>query len=221
MLTCGAWLHKGVSLISYLVELVVYTVSIAYNVRRGYAFLTYGETLFLAAQDLLVLLLIFAYGNAGPASRRPTAVLVLPLVYAAGAYLLADAERVPTAWLEAGVAASTFVLTASRLPQLYTNFANGSTGQLSAITVLLLTAGALARVFTTLKEVPDPVILRGMIAGAAVNVALSAQLLYYWNAPAAQAAATSKAKAARPAAVTAAAAASTASPAKRRSNKVE
>jgi mannose-P-dolichol utilization defect 1 len=43
--------------------------------------------------------------------------------------------------------------------------------------------GSLSRIFTTLKEVDDPLILYGFVAGFALNAVLAAQMLYYWNSP--------------------------------------
>ena len=44
-------------------------------------------------------------------------------------------------------------------------------------------AGSLARIFTTLQEVDDKLILWGFIAAFALNAVLAAQMVYYWNAP--------------------------------------
>lgn len=44
-------------------------------------------------------------------------------------------------------------------------------------------AGSLSRVFTTLQEVDDKLILYGFIAGAALNAVLAGQMVYYWNTP--------------------------------------
>lgn len=44
--------------------------------------------------------------------------------------------------------------------------------------------GSLSRIFTTLQEVDDPLILYGFIAGFALNAVLFLQMMYYWNAPA-------------------------------------
>lgn len=47
--------------------------------------------------------------------------------------------------------------------------------------------GSLARVFTTLQEVDDKLILYSFIAGFALNLVLALQMLYYWNQPSAKA----------------------------------
>lgn len=44
-------------------------------------------------------------------------------------------------------------------------------------------AGSLTRIFTTLQEVDDKLILYGFIAGFSLNVILAGQMLYYWNTP--------------------------------------
>lgn len=45
-------------------------------------------------------------------------------------------------------------------------------------------AGSLSRIFTTLQEVDDKLILYGFIAGFTLNVILAGQMLYYWKSPA-------------------------------------
>jgi len=47
----------------------------------------------------------------------------------------------------------------SRAPQIYSNFANKSTGQLAAVTSALNTGGSIARTFTVLAEAPDTLVL--------------------------------------------------------------
>lgn len=48
-------------------------------------------------------------------------------------------------------------------------------------------AGSLSRIFTTLQEVDDKLILYGFISGFALNAILALQMVYYWNAPSAKA----------------------------------
>lgn len=44
-------------------------------------------------------------------------------------------------------------------------------------------AGSLSRIFTTLQEVDDNLILYGFISGFLLNAVLALQMIYYWNAP--------------------------------------
>jgi mannose-P-dolichol utilization defect protein 1 len=48
-------------------------------------------------------------------------------------------------------------------------------------------AGSLTRIFTTIQEVDDKLILYGFVAGFALNAILALQMIYYWNAPSAKA----------------------------------
>ncbi len=61
------------------------------------------------------------------------------------------------------------------------NWRNGSTGQLSAVSVWLMTAGSLARIFTSIQETGDQLIILNYVASSAVNLILTLQLFYYWN----------------------------------------
>ena len=44
-------------------------------------------------------------------------------------------------------------------------------------------AGSLARVFTTLQEVNDPMMLYPTVAAFVLNLVIALQMVYYWNAP--------------------------------------
>lgn len=49
--------------------------------------------------------------------------------------------------------------------------------------------GSLSRIYTTVQEVPDPLILYSFVAGFVLNAVLAAQMVYYWNSPSSKAAA--------------------------------
>merc|ERR1712060_413026 len=68
---------------------------------------------------------------------------------------------------------------ASRLPQIIQNFKNGSTGQLSSITLFLFFAGSLARVFTSLQEAPDLILIVSAGVAAFFNSLLFLQVIIY------------------------------------------
>ncbi|KAJ2302015.1 hypothetical protein IWW55_003630, partial [Coemansia sp. RSA 2706] len=51
----------GISLSSYVLEVLANSITIAYNYRKGYPFTTYGEALFIGAQNIVITLLILAY----------------------------------------------------------------------------------------------------------------------------------------------------------------
>ena len=68
-----------------------------------------------------------------------------------------------------------------QLIQIVANFRNGHTGQLSAITVFLLLGGSLARIFTTIQETGDALLLSQYLVACSLNAIMWSQILYYWN----------------------------------------
>lgn len=89
------------------------------------------------------------------------------------------ADIISYSQLQTLMQANMLIFTASRVPQIVQSYRNKSTGQLDLFMILLQTGGSLSRVFTTLQEVDDVVYLSGFILGAALNLTMLAQLLYY------------------------------------------
>ncbi|KAL4813608.1 hypothetical protein BDW67DRAFT_105080 [Aspergillus spinulosporus] len=168
----------GVSFVSYALETASLLITLSYGVRNQFPFSTYGESAFIAAQDVLVGVLVLTYAG------RSAAAAAFVAVVAASIYsLLVDTSIVDgqtMAYLQAGAGA---LGVASKVPQILTIWQEGGTGQLSAFAVFNYLAGSLSRIFTTLQEVDDKLILYGFLAGFSLNLILAAQMLYYWNSP--------------------------------------
>ncbi|KJZ76167.1 hypothetical protein HIM_04623 [Hirsutella minnesotensis 3608] len=168
---------SGVSFLSYLLETSALLITLGYNVRNGFPFSTYGESALILAQNVVISVLVLNYSDrAGMA-----AVLVAALAGAAGALFTEgtlDANML--SYLQAGAGV---LGVASKLPQILAIWQQGGTGQLSAFAVFNYLAGSLSRIFTTLQEVDDKLILYGFIAGFLLNAVLALQMVYYWNAP--------------------------------------
>lgn len=169
---------EGVSFLSYVLETSAYLISLAYNVRNGFPFSTYGETALIVGQNAVIALLVLNYS--GRASMAAVFIAAL-----AGSIAVLFAENVldmkALSYLQAGAGV---LGVASKLPQILTIFQQGGTGQLSAFAVFNYLAGSLSRIFTTLQEVDDKLILYGFISGFVLNAILALQMVYYWNAPA-------------------------------------
>lgn len=188
---------EGISFLSYALETASYVISLAYNVRNGYDFSTYGEVALIAVQNVAISMLVLQYSGKGAA-----AAAFLPVLAAVGFSLYNDSIT-PMSTLQYLQAGAGVLGVASKVPQILTIFQQGRTGQLSAFAVSTFTdcqyvpmltcyalvqvfnylAGSLSRIFTTLQEVPDKLILYGFIAGFALNAVLAVQMLYYWNSP--------------------------------------
>lgn len=177
----------GISFLSYLLESAAYLISLAYNVRLGFPFSTYGETSLILIQNIAIAAAVLHF-RGQPAG----AALWVAGLAAAGYALFASsgiggAELINMKQLAMLQAGAGVLGVASKVPQILTIFQEGSTGQLSAFAVFNYLAGSASRIFTTLAEVPDPLILYGFVAGFALNALLAAQMVYYWNsAPAAK-----------------------------------
>ncbi|KAF2771067.1 mannose-P-dolichol utilization defect 1 protein [Teratosphaeria nubilosa] len=168
----------GISFLSYLLETSSYLITLMYNVRNGFPFSTYGELALIAVQNVAISVLVLQFSGKGPAA----AVFVAGL--AAAGYALYNDSIVSAGMLQYLQAGAGVLGVASKLPQIITIFQEGGTGQLSAFAVFNFLLGSLARVFTTLQEVDDKLILYGFLAGFALNAVLAAQMVYYWNSPA-------------------------------------
>lgn len=70
-----------------------------------------------------------------------------------------------------------------KFSQIWENFKNSSTGQLSFITAFLNFLGTSARIFTTFVELNDMVILVNYATVCLLNGVIVGQLLWYWNSP--------------------------------------
>ncbi|KAK8786184.1 hypothetical protein V5799_007451 [Amblyomma americanum] len=72
-------------------------------------------------------------------------------------------------------------LCVSQLMQVWSNYRQGHTGQLSVITSALLFLGGLARIFTSLTETGDSLIVLTFSLATAANALIFGQVLYYWE----------------------------------------
>lgn len=75
-----------------------------------------------------------------------------------------------------GQAANIPMVVVGKLIQVFANFRNGNTGQLSAITVFMLALGSLARIFTSIQETGDRIVILTFVCSTAVNMLLALQV---------------------------------------------
>jgi len=165
---------EGLSLLSFITELITMTGTFSYSSARGFPFSTWGESLFKACQTCFLVVLFFYYTN------RPLAAVLFPFLYGAFVYVLLSGMT-PIAVLVQLVSLNILFLSISRVSQISTNFRNGHTGQLSFVMVLMLLFNHAARIFTTLQETGDKYMLTIFIVSTVFNVTMVTQILYYWN----------------------------------------
>eukprot|EP01127_Copromyxa_protea_P006597 TRINITY_DN1657_c2_g1_i1.p1 TRINITY_DN1657_c2_g1~~TRINITY_DN1657_c2_g1_i1.p1 ORF type:complete len:248 (+),score=56.45 TRINITY_DN1657_c2_g1_i1:9-752(+) len=169
---------QGVSGLMFLLEIVGYTISCSYGFVQGYPFSTYGENFPLALQNVVILFLIASFTK-----KSAFPVLAFSVVLAAF-FASAVFGAVPLDLLQSLQTSTIFIFSASKIPQIWTNFKEHSAGQLSIVTFFMNFAGSMARVGTTFKEVDDVIVLAGYVVGALLNGIIVAQILIYGNATA-------------------------------------
>merc|ERR1712166_1595737 len=181
----------GLTSSTYILELACCTIFGMYNMRKGFAFSTYGENVFLALQNLVLMYCFTAFPavkGGEPPIKDSSQKLMVTLgglmgycAVIAGLYFSIPPGTGSPSTLElALVAAPNVLILFARLPQIAANFSNKSTGVLSVVTQSLNTAGCLARVFTTLQEVDDFAILATALAST-LNLIILSQIIFYWS----------------------------------------
>ncbi|XP_032243230.1 mannose-P-dolichol utilization defect 1 protein isoform X2 [Nematostella vectensis] len=164
----------GLSLMSFFTELVATTATSAYSLVKGFPFSTWGESFFLCIQTSLLIILYFHF------NRKPMIAALFCGLYAVSVYVLLS-DKVSLDIHTKLVSLNVPLMAISKLLQIVANFRNGHTGQLSFIMVFLLFVGAIARIFTTVQETGDTIMLATYCMTTALNGILVAQVLFYWN----------------------------------------
>ncbi|XP_068164239.1 mannose-P-dolichol utilization defect 1b isoform X2 [Antennarius striatus] len=170
----GAQSAEGLSFQTILLELLAITGTMAYSIANQFPFSSWGEALFLMLQTVVIGFLIQHYGG------RTTRGFVFLVVYFALLALLLSPVT-PVSVVTSMQAFNMPAIIIGRLNQAGTNFRNGHTGQLSAISVFLLFAGSLARIFTSIQETGDTLMALTFVISSACNGIIFLQILYYWN----------------------------------------
>ncbi|XP_056882258.1 mannose-P-dolichol utilization defect 1b [Takifugu flavidus] len=171
----GAKSAEGLSFNAVLLELLAILGTTAYSIVSKFPFSAWGETLFVMLQTVTIGFLIQHY-------KGKTGIGLLLLVVYFGLLVLLLSPVTPTLVVTYMQASNMPTIAISRLIQAASNFRNGHTGQLSAISVFLLFAGSLARIFTTLQETGDLLMTLTYVISSTCNGIIALQVLYYWNA---------------------------------------
>merc|ERR1719315_165649 len=161
---------EGISFLATLLELLAVTANGAYSFSKGFPFSSYGEAVTLSLQTSFIALLVLWYGG------NSVMTVLFSIIYGATVFAITTPGMVPDQILWFGQAANIPMVVLGKMIQVVAN------GQLSAITIFMLTLGSMARVFTSVQETGDMVVISTYLCSSAVNLILSAQVLYYWNA---------------------------------------
>lgn len=169
---------NGVSLTGNLLETAGYTISASWGIARQLQFKDYGENIFVLVQ-LVVLCLLIARHQRRVGSTVGTLTALALSLYALSQNLISPTihEALLTVQIGLGIA--------SRLPQIYLNYRQRATGQLSFITFFLAFGGGGARLITTALNVPwekgKAMILLQYAFTVTLNGIILGQILLYKN----------------------------------------
>lgn len=164
---------QGLAFLSFEMEALCLLIHTSYGYLRGLPFNAYGEAVALLLQTLILLVLIYRYGKA---STTRVTVVVAAFVGLVGVVL---SGQLTEAQIQGAFSANTLIFMAARLPQIWTNFKSGSTGQLSSVTCLINLMGCIVRIFTTIQEEAGAAMLRQYLIALLLNSTIVAQILFY------------------------------------------
>ncbi|GFN75761.1 mannose-p-dolichol utilization defect 1 protein-like [Plakobranchus ocellatus] len=167
---------EGISLISVTLELFAISAAWAYGAGHKFPFSAYGEAIFLAIQTGTIAFLVCAFSD-----QLTKGLAYISAYVGIMGFLLSPAA--PMGLLAALQAGNVVTVSVSKLIQASANYKNKSTGQLSVITVYMLLFGSTARIFTSIQETGDTMVVLTYVAAAICNSIVAGQFIYYWNSP--------------------------------------
>ncbi|KAI8498869.1 Mannose-P-dolichol utilization defect 1 protein [Branchiostoma belcheri] len=165
---------EGISIYGVLLELTAITNTLAYSYANKYPFSAYGEALFMLFQTAAIAFMVLYFQG-----KHAAAVGFLGCYAAILSYLLSG--MAPMSLLATLHASGMPVVLVSKMIQAIANYRQGHTGQLSAITVFLLTLGSVARIFTSYQETGDSLLIMTYVVSSAANALIALQMVWYWN----------------------------------------
>jgi mannose-P-dolichol utilization defect protein 1 len=168
---------EGISIMSVLLDLMAITFHISYSFVKGFPFSAWGDGTFVGIQTAIIAALVFFYGH-----KSLLKSIIFVIFYAVITYvLMGGMTSIEYLWTAQGF--NVPILLIGKLSQAVTNYKNNSTGQLSAVTCFMLLAGSSARIFTSIQETGDTMMIIIYAVSTFANAVIVAQLLYYWNKP--------------------------------------
>lgn len=163
---------KSLSELAIFYEIMNTHVTIMYNMHNSYAFSSYGESVMIEVQNFIILFLFFREVKGGLVRYISLLSLVVITV-------LGFAGIIPEqGWIFIASSATVFLIL-SRLSSIVTSFKNKNTGPLSMITYILSIGGNIARIFTTVNENGDMILIGTYILALLLNMTVLLQILAY------------------------------------------
>lgn len=166
---------KGLSYLSIYLDVISFLCSSLYPFHMGYSFLTYGESVIILLENLLIFFMSWKYDINQSSDRNNMSFTLIICAFLFITYKEVLDEK---SWKIVG-SASTVLSFGSRITQIVKSYKEKSTGPLSTITFALNMLGNVARIFTTIKETKDFIMAGGFIISFFLNLIIFLQIIYY------------------------------------------
>lgn len=164
---------RGLSVVAFELELIGYTIALAYCLHKGLPFSAFGEYLFLLIQAIILVGIIYYFSQ--PLGMKTG---MKGLLYCAVAPTILAGQIDPVLF-EALYASQHAIFLFARVPQIWKNFKSKSTGELSFLTFFMNFAGSMVRVFTSLQEKAPMSVALGSALGVLMNGTILSQIIIY------------------------------------------
>ncbi|KAJ3035442.1 hypothetical protein HK097_004207, partial [Rhizophlyctis rosea] len=163
-----AFSTRGVAIPPLLLETIGFSIGIAYNVRSGNAFTTWGEAPFLLAANLAIFTVHFL-------SKKPRSKGLLQFGVATVAYTflfraLFNPSQVSHTLLQTLLSATVPIFTSSALLQILTNNRLKHIGAISPATLTMGLLCGIGRTVTTFVEIDDKIMRFSSVVGLALGL---------------------------------------------------
>jgi mannose-P-dolichol utilization defect protein 1 len=166
---------KGLSYLSIYLDVFSFLCSALYPFHKGYAFLTYGESIIILIENLFIFFMAWKYDINQSSDRQN---MTFTLLICSFLFVIYKEFLNEKSWTIIG-SASTLLSVGSRITQIIKSCKDKSTGPLSTITFALNMLGNVARIFTTMKENKDYIMAGGFMISFVLNLIIFLQIIYY------------------------------------------
>ncbi|CAI0465068.1 unnamed protein product, partial [Linum tenue] len=164
---------RGLSVVAFELEAIGYTIALAYCLHKGLPFSAYGEYVFLLIQAIILVAVIYYFSQ--PVGAK---TWIKALIFSAVAPTILACQIDPILF-EALYASQHAIFLYARIPQIWANFSNKSTGELSFLTFFMNFGGSMVRVFTSLQEKAPTSAFLPLSLGVLMNGTILSQILMH------------------------------------------
>lgn len=165
---------KGISLTTFYMDTLSYSLMSAYCIHKVQPISTYGEHISVLVQCLILVVLYWKVERIDYQTR-----IQASLMFIAGMYLLLNSKVITEEMWSLTPLVYTLLSITGKLTQIQENFVNKSTGNLSFFTNFVTFLGSVSRVFTTLTELDDQSLLFSYLIGGILKGIIVFQFLTY------------------------------------------